>query len=121
MSIQTTKRAIAINLEFDSITKDSSVAVSKLVSQTALVKMFVVFLHDNLLNNKTDMSEGDRIDLRDALVPLRPQIQEALAEIDSLFAIHDDDAAIWQANFETYLAANPAVLNEALNRFPKVD
>lgn len=121
MSIQSTKRAIAISSEFDSVTKQSASVVSKLVSQTALVKLFVVFLHDNLLNNKDDLSEGDRIDLRNSLVPLRPQIQESLNEIDALFAIHDDDLAKWQANFDDYLVANPAVLEEALNRFPKVD
>ena len=121
MSRQATKRANAINSEFDSVTKESASVVSKPVSQTPLVKLFVVFLHENLLNNKTDMSEGDRVDLRDALVPLRPQIQDSLAEIDALFAIHDDDLSEWQANFNTYLAANPTVLDEALNRFPKVD
>tara|TARA_R110002096_G_C14549695_1_gene719120 strand:+ start:67 stop:432 length:366 start_codon:yes stop_codon:yes gene_type:complete len=120
MSRQITKRANAIDKEFDLIVKDSSSAVSKLVSQTAAARLFIVFLHDNLLSSKGDISEGDRIDLRDGLVPLYPQIEECLTEIASLFSIHDDDPAVWQANFDTYLVNNPAVLDEALNRFPKV-
>lgn len=121
MSKQSTKRAMAINSDFDALEKKAASVVSDLVSQTAVAKILIVFLHDNLLNNKNDLSEGDRVDTRNALVPLYPQIQESLAEIEALFNIHDDDLVTWQSNFDAYLLANPTVLEEALNRFPKVD
>ena len=121
MSRQATNRAVAINKEFESIVKKSNSVVSELERQTAEVKLFVTFLHDNLLGNKGDLSEGDRVDLRDAIVPLYPKIQAALSEVEAMFNIHDDDAATWTANFETYKAANPGTLTEALDRFPKVD
>lgn len=121
MSLQQTDRTNAIIKERDSVTKGAAGAVSELVNQTALARLYIVFLHDNLLNNKGDMSDGDRLALRAALAPHHPQIQSSLAEIESLLSIHNDDKATWQANFDTYLATNPTVLNEALNRFPKVD
>ena len=121
MSRRSTKRANAINSEFDSIVSEANKAVSNLVKQVALVKIFTVFMHDNLLNDKGDLSEGDRVDLRDGLVPLYPQIQTALTEITELFNIHDSDNAVWRSNLDSYLADNPSALTEALNRFPKVD
>jgi len=121
MSKQTTKRENAIVKDFDLLAKDSASAVSSLVKQTNLLKILIVFLHDNILNNKGDMSEGDRTDTRNDLVPLYPQIQNCLQEITAIFDIHDDDKVIWQSNLDAYLVANPTVLEEALNRFPKVD
>ena len=121
MSKQSTKRANAIIKDFDALETTAATVVSNLVAQTAIAKVLIVFLHDNLLNNKDDLSEGDRVDTRDALVPLYPQIQESLAEIEALFNIHNDDLTTWQSNFDAYLLANPTVLEEALNRFPKVD
>lgn len=121
MSKQTAKRENAIVTDFDSLEKNAAKAVSDLVTQTAILKILIVFLHDNLLNNKTDLSEGDRVDLRNSLVPLYPQIQNSLEEITAIFNIHDDDVVTWKANFDAYLVTNPTVLDEALNRFPKVD
>lgn len=121
MSLQSTKRANAIIKDFDALSKDAATAVSKLVDQTAKAKVLVAFLHDNLLNNKGDMSEGDRVDVRNALVPLYPQIKSALSEVEAMFGIHDSDVTVWQSNFDAYLIENPNVLEEALNRFPKVD
>ena len=120
MSKQSTKRENAIVTDFDGLEKSAAKAVSDLVKQTALLKLLVVFMHDNLLNNKGDLSEGDRLDLRDALVPLYPQIQSSLDEITAIFDIHDDDPIVWQANLDAYIAANPTILAEALDRFPKV-
>ena len=121
MSKQSTKRENAIVTDFDGLEKSAAKAVSDLVTQTALLKLLVVFMHDNLLNNKGDLSEGDRLDLRDALVPLYPQIQTSLDEITAIFNIHNDDVDVWRTNLDAYLIANPTILNEALNRFPKVD
>ena len=120
MSLQSFERNNAILKERDIITKGAANAVSQLVKQTAAVRLFIVFLHDNLLNNRGDMSEGDRLDIRDALVPLYPQIQSALSEITELFNIHNDDPTVWKENLNTYLAVNPTVLQEAVSRFPKV-
>jgi len=120
MARQSTNRQIAINDEFDSVVKGASKAVSDIVRETARVRLLVVFLHDNLLNTKGDLLEGDRIDLRDSLVPLRSQVQDSLDEIDALFSISDDNLATWQANFDAYLLANETVLDEALDFFPKV-
>ena len=111
-SIQSTKRANAIQKDFDLIQKDSAAAVSNLVKQVGLVKLLVVFLHDNLLNGKGD--------IRDDLVPLYPQIQGALNDVTDLFNIYDDDAAIWQTNLNSYLTENPTALAEALSRYPVV-
>ena len=121
MSKQSTKRENAIVTDFDGLEKSAAKAVSDLVGQTALLKVLIVFMHDNLLAAKGDLSEGDRLDLRDALVPLYPQIQNSLDEITAIFNIHDDDPVVWQSNLDAYLIANPTVLTEALNRFPKVD
>lgn len=121
MSKQITRRANAIIKDFDSMEAGAAKAVSDLVSQTAIVKVLIVFLHDNLLNDKGDLSEGDRLDTRESLVPLYPQIQDSLAELTAIFEIYNDDKATWQANFDAYLIANPSILEEALNRFPKVD
>ncbi len=118
MSKRDTKRKNAIMDDFDGLEKNAAKAVSDLVSQTALLKVLIVFLHDNLLSAKGDLSEGDRIDLRDALVPLYSQIQEALIDITDIFNIHDDDIVTWQTNLDAYTAANPDVLTQALERFP---
>ena len=118
MSKQSTKRENAIVTDFDGLEKSAAKAVSDLVTQTSLLKVLIVFLHDNLLNAKGDLSEGDRLDLRDALVPLYPQIQTSLDEITAIFDIHDDDVNVWQSNLDAYLAANPTILEEAMNRFP---
>ncbi len=121
MSKQSTQRANAIDKDYDALAVDSARAVSSLVTQTALLKVLIVFLHDNLLNNKGDLSEGDRADTRASLGPLYPQIQNSLDEITKIFSIYDDDLTVWQSNFDTYVSENPTVLTEALNRFPKVD
>ena len=118
MSIQSKKREDAIYSEFDAVVKQSSKAVSELLKQTALVKLFVVFLHDNIVNGKGDIVESDRTDLRDALVPLYPQLKDNLAQLTAIFEIHDDDPVVWEANLNSYLAANPLILDEAINRFP---
>tara|TARA_R110000824_G_scaffold244196_1_gene432929 strand:- start:1053 stop:1418 length:366 start_codon:yes stop_codon:yes gene_type:complete len=120
MSKQATKRANAINKDFESLEKTAASVVSNLVAQTSVAKLLIVFLHDNLLNSKGDLSEGDRVDTRNALVPLYTQIQGSLVEMESLFNIYDVDLAVWQSNLDSYLAANPSVLGEALERFPKV-
>lgn len=120
MSKQSTKREIAIAKDSDDIENGAAKAVSDLVKYTALVKLHVVFLHDNLLNNKGDLSEGDRVDTRNLLVPLYPQVSDCLAEIESLFNIYNADLATWQANFDAYLIDNPTTLDEALSRFPTV-
>ena len=120
MSLQSGDRTNALIKERDSIKTKPAQAVSTLITQTNIVKLFIVFMHDNLLNNKGDMSEGDRLDMRDALVPLYPQLQAVLADITALFEIHDDDPIVWQANLDSYLLDNPTVLNEALSRFPQV-
>ena len=120
MSRQSTKRANAISKDFDEVEAQSAVAVSNLVKQVNTVKLLVVFLHDNLLSAKGDLTEGDRLTTRDALAPLYPQVQQALTDISALFDIHDDDVVIWQANLDAYLAANPTLLMEALGRYPEV-
>lgn len=120
MSKQSTKRAIAIEKDSDYIEGGASKAVSDLVKFTALVKLHIVFLHDNMLNNKGDLSEGDRLDTRNALVPLHQPIVECLGEIEKLLSIYNADQSIWQANFDTYLIDNPDTLEEALSRFPTV-
>ena len=121
MSIQADKRKKAIVDKYDSLMTDPAKAVSKLVEQTAELKVFVTFLHDNLLNNKGDISEGDRVVLKNALVPLYSQIEGSLAELTSILSISNDDPVIWQANFDSFLADNPTILKEALNYFPTVD
>ena len=118
MSKRETKRKNTIVAEFDGLEKTAAKAVSDLVAQTALLKVLIVFLHDNLLNAKGDLSEGDRLDLRDTLVPLYPQIQNSLDEITAIFNIHDDDVSVWRANLDAYLVVNPTILEEAINRFP---
>jgi hypothetical protein len=118
MSKRETKRKNAIVADFDGLEKKAAQAVSDLVAQTALLKVLIVFLHDDLLNAKGYLSEGDRIDLRDSLVPLYPQIQTALDDITDIFNIHDDDVNIWRANLDAYTLANPTILTEALSRFP---
>ena len=118
MSKRETKRKNAIAADFDALEKNTAKTVSDLVYQTARLKVLIVFLHDNLLNAKGDLSEGDRIDLRNALVPLYPQIQTALSDITDIFNIHNDDVNIWRANLDAYTLANPAILTEALSRFP---
>ena len=120
MSRQSTKRDNAISKDFDDVERQAAGVVSNLVKQVAVVKILIVFLHDNLLNSKGDLTEGDRLTTRDALVPLYSQIQGALSEITELFNIHDDDVAVWQSNFNAYLAANPTLLAEALGRYPEV-
>ena len=120
MSKQSRERESAIDQEFDSTVKNAQNTVSNLVKHTAAAKLFFTFIHDNLLNNKGDLSQGDRKDLRAALTPLYPQIQASLAEITAIFNIYNDDLTVWQANFDAYLLANPTILDEALNRFPKV-
>ena len=121
MSLQQADRINAIIKERDSVNTDSAKAVSELVRNVARARVYIVFLHHNLLNNIGDMSEGDRTALRASLVPLHPQIQASIDEIESLMGIHSDDSATWQSNFDNYLLANPTVLNEALSYFPKVD
>ena len=120
MSIQETKRKNAIEKEFDSAPREAQTAVSKLVTETARIRLLIIFLHHSLLSNTGEVSEGDRLDVRDSLVPLYPQIQDALADITALFNIHDDNNATWQANLDAYLLANPTVLSEALSRYPAV-
>ena len=121
MSRRELKRQEAIYKEFDSVVKNASRAVSELVKETSVLKLFVVFLHDNLLNAKGDMTESDRVDLKNELVPLYPQLQNNLAELTALFDIYSDDPATWQANLDTYLVANPTLLDEAINRFPPAE
>tara|TARA_R110000737_G_C14596557_1_gene488408 strand:- start:1792 stop:2157 length:366 start_codon:yes stop_codon:yes gene_type:complete len=121
MSRRKIKREEAIYSEFDSVVKKSASSVSELVKETGVLKLFVVFLHDNLLNAKGDMTETDRVDLKNELVPLYPQLQANLAELTALFNIYDDDPVTWQANFDAYLASNPTLLTEAINRFPSVE
>ena len=120
MSRREIKRQDAIYSEFDSVVKKSASSVSELLKETAVLKLFVVFLHDNLLGSKGDVTESDRVDLKNELVPLYPQLQANLAELTALFNIYDDDPATWQSNFDAYLAANPTLLAEALGRFPAV-
>lgn len=120
MSKQQRTRDKAIDTEFDAVKGTSATVVSSLVGHTARLKLFITFLHDDLLNGKGDLAEGDRVELRQALAPLYPQIQECLDELTDLFDIHDEDPAVWQANFDAFLIKNPDILAEALNRFPKV-
>ena len=114
MSRQATNRSNAIDQEFREVVKKSQAAVSELTRQTAEAKLFITFLHDNILNSKGDLSEGDRVDLRNAMVPLFPQMQAALAEVAALFAIYDTDLTVYANNQAAYLTANPNVLAEAL-------
>jgi hypothetical protein len=120
MSRQSTIRANAINKDFSEIEKKAATVVSELVKQVDLVKLLTVFLHDNLLADKGDLSEGDRMVTRDALIPLYPQLQKAISDIELLFNIHDANAMTWQANLDAYLANNPTLLAEALNRYPEI-
>tara|TARA_R110000850_G_scaffold86826_1_gene186815 strand:+ start:1052 stop:1417 length:366 start_codon:yes stop_codon:yes gene_type:complete len=121
MSLQQADRTNAIIKERDAVKADSAKAISELVRNVARARLYIVFLHDSLLKGTGDMSEGDRLDLRASLAPHHPSALAALAEIESLLSIHNDDLTIWQNNFDAYLLANPTVLEEALNRFPKVD
>ena len=121
MSKQETKRANMNEKDFDALTKDSSRVVSDLAKQTSIIKVLIVFLHDNLLNNRGDLSEGDRVDIRSAMTPLYPQLTSSVDELTALFGIYNEDLATWQANFDAYLVANPDTLQKAIDRFPKVD
>ena len=121
MSRREIKRQDAIYSEFDSVVKKSNSSVSELLKETAVLKLFVVFMHDNLLNAKGDMTESDRVDLKNEIVPLYPQLQSNLVELTALFDIYDDDPAIWRSNLDAYLVANPTLLNEATNRFPSAE
>ena len=121
MSLQQADRTNAIIKERDTVMKDSANAISELVRNVARARLYIVFLHNSLLENTGDMSDGDRLALRASLAPHHPSASAALSEIESLLSIHDDDLATWRSNFDAYLTANPTVLTEALNRFPKVD
>ena len=121
MSKQSRKRETAIDDQFDIVLKNSESTVSKLVQHTAEAKLFITFLHDNLINNKGELSEGDRIKFKNRMVPLYPQISQCLEDIAALFSIYDEDNDTWIANFDTYKADNPGTLEEALAYFPQVD
>lgn len=120
MSLQKTKRETAINNDFESLTKGAAKAVSDVSTQVSMLKILVPFMHDNVLGGKGDVSEGDRVDLRDSLVPLYEQLQELMGEMEKVFVIHDDDVSVWQAALDAYIVEYPNCVNEAEARYPKV-
>ena len=121
MSIQSNKRAAAIASEFDNVIKNSAKTVSDLVKHTNELKLYVTFMNDNLLNNKGDVSMADRVVFRNAIAPLFPDIVSSTSVLTTMFSIYNDDLAVWQSNFDAFLADNDGVLDEALGRFPTVD
>jgi len=120
MSRQEVNRATAINKDFENIVSDSARAVSSYIKQVDLVKVFTVFMHHNILNNLGDMSLADRTDFRSALTPQYPAVITATGELTKLFNLYNEDPAVWQSNFDAYLVENPSILEEAINRYPKV-
>ena len=118
--MQITDRANAISKDFKEVKSGSAKAVSEVAKQVGLLGVLVPFMHDNILNNKGDISEGDRLDLRDTLVPLFIELVGHLDKLTELFEIYDEDVTTWISNLNSHLVDNPNCVVEAEARYPKV-
>lgn len=118
MNRQANRRANAIDKDFTEVERNAAQVGSDLTTLTATLKLLVPFMHDNILNNKGDLTEADRVYFRDQVVPLFEPLLANVTELQELFDIHHDDQSVWLNNLNSYVAKYPNCLTEAESRYP---
>ncbi len=119
MSRQATKRANAIDKDFAEVERSAQETQSKFHVVTKNLKLLVPFLHDNVLNNKGDLTEEDRVYFRDQIVPLFEPLKQDMYTLQELFDIYDDDPTEWNQKLADYIVKYPNCLEQAESRYPK--
>ncbi len=120
MSIQETERRDNFKSEYAALTKNAASATSGLVKAVAELRVLIPYMHENIRYERGDMKEGDRLKIRDALVPLFPQLQQALVDATEVFDIYKDDPEEWAVAIAAFYEKYPTLFDEADARFEKL-
>ena len=108
-----TDRQIALE-EFKKTTVQSATRAGEaLAIATANLKLFIPFMHHNIINGLGDLGEANRADLSKILDPEFIKVAGYMAELAEINAIFQEDPVEYEAALTAFLAKYPNVLSEA--------
>lgn len=117
MSILTTDRAVKINNDFSKSDKDWARTVSDITRQSDLTIQLTAWMHDNILNNKGDVDEADRISFRASFQTKMLEINTQLEKLLDASAVYNADTATYQANLDAFKAKYAINISEIDKRY----
>ena len=110
------KRASSIDSDFTNLEKNLPRIVSDLARDVELVIMMTGFLHDNILNNKGDLGEGDRADFNESFTPVLAGLQDSLNRLQDCYNVYNDDPNTYAQNLADFIVKYPSAASEEVEK-----
>ncbi|MGB0943124.1 MAG: hypothetical protein ACPGUE_12010 [Marinomonas sp.] len=115
MGILATGRQAKIAQEYTEADKNWSRIISQMTAATDLTIQATSWLHDNIQNNKGDVTEIDRVAFRASFEKKLIDIKALVTKLDDCYAVYDADNAAYQNNLSAFLGkytfADPAIFD----------
>lgn len=103
MSILNNTRAVKVANDFNEQDKAWSRLISQMTPATSLTLDLTGWTHDNLLGDKGDVDEADRIAFRSSFESKIAEIKALEVKLMDAYAVYDADPAVWQSNLDAFL------------------
>ena len=108
-----TDRQIALE-EFKKTTVQASVRAGEALSiATANLKLFIPFMHHNIINGVGDLTEANRADLAKVLDPEFLKLADNITALTEINNIFNEDPTEYATALNAFLVKYPEVLAEA--------
>jgi dolichyl-phosphate-mannose--protein O-mannosyl transferase len=108
MSIIETGRKTKIANEYTTADQNWGRIIANMTSATDLTVNATAWLHDNIQNNRGDVSEADRVLFRASFEQKLNELNALMQKLNDCYAVYDADQATYESNLQTFIAKYPA-------------
>lgn len=116
MSRKDYKRASSIDADFTKLEKNLPRIVSELARDVELAVMMTGFLHDNILNEKGDLSIDDRADFNASFTPVFAGLQDSLNRLKDCYDVYNDDPSVYHQNLADFVTKYPSATSDEVEK-----
>lgn len=108
MSIIKTGRDTKIATEYTNADKNWANIIASMTSATDLTVNATAWLHDNIQNEKGDVTEEDRVSFRASFQLKLAELNDLMTKLNDCYAIYDEDNLTYQSNLQSFLEKYPS-------------
>jgi beta-lactamase class D len=117
MSRAATKRSINIVNHFDNTKKGWANVTAQFNSSVNEAVQLTAWIHDNVLNNKGDISNEDRQEDRVEFLEKLTYLKELISKLDDCHAVYSEDLQVYQDNYSSFVAKYGINIQEVDSKF----
>lgn len=108
MSIIKTGRDTKISAEYTSADKNWANIIANMTVATDLTVNATAWLHDNIQNEKGDVTEEDRVMFRASFELKLAELNALMQKLNDCYGVYDADTVTYQSNLQAFLDKYPS-------------